>query len=232
MRSFRRPPAEVRHDGRDRLRLFVLHVGRFRVQRLPPARLISAVLRKLRFGGPTFDEMGLPECDPHADRGAPRPGPRHRSDGLGQDDDARRDDRAHQPHAAVPHRDDRGPDRGAVPRRRRVDQPARGRQRHGELPVGAPRGAAPGPRRDPDRRDARHRDRPRRAAGGRDRPPRAVDAAHRRCDRDGQPRRRLLPAVPAGADPADARRRAQGHRLPAPGPRESAAAWCRATRSS
>ena len=30
------------------------------------------VLRKLRFGGPSFEEMGLPDVDPHDRRGAPR----------------------------------------------------------------------------------------------------------------------------------------------------------------
>ena len=83
-----------------------------------------------------------------------------------------------------------------------LDQPARGRQRHAGLPCRAARRAAPGPRRDPDRRDARHRDRARGARGGRDRPPRHVDAAHRRRHRDREPGDRLLPAAPAEADRA------------------------------
>jgi twitching motility protein PilT len=36
------------------------HVGRFRVNVFRQRGSVSAVLRKLRFGGPSFDEMGLP----------------------------------------------------------------------------------------------------------------------------------------------------------------------------
>ena len=36
-------------------------VGRFRVNVFRQRGSVSAVLRKLRFGGPSFDEMGLPE---------------------------------------------------------------------------------------------------------------------------------------------------------------------------
>ena len=38
------------------------HVGRFRVNVFRQRGSVSAVLRKLRFGGPAFDEMGLPEA--------------------------------------------------------------------------------------------------------------------------------------------------------------------------
>jgi twitching motility protein PilT len=38
------------------------HVGRFRVNVFRQRGSVSAVLRKLRFGGPDFDEMGLPEA--------------------------------------------------------------------------------------------------------------------------------------------------------------------------
>ena len=81
----------------------------------------------------------------------------------------------------------------------------------------APR-PAPGPGRDPDRRDARRGDGPHRAERGRDRPPRALDAAHGRRLRDDQPHHRLLPAPPAAAGARDDRRHAEGHRLPAPRP--------------
>ena len=80
---------------------------------------------------------------------------------------------------AVPHRHRRGSDRVRVPRPARGGQPARGRLRHPVVRQGAARGAAPGSRRDPGRRDARpgdHRDRDDRR---RDRPPGAVDPAHR-----------------------------------------------------
>ena len=51
--------------------------------------------------------------------------------------------------------------------------------------AGPPARAAPGPRRDPDRRAPRRRDRPDGDAGGRVRPPRALDA----CTRSTPPRR-------------------------------------------
>ena len=38
------------------------HVGRFRVNVFRQRGSVSAVLRKLRFGGPSFDEMGLPDA--------------------------------------------------------------------------------------------------------------------------------------------------------------------------
>ena len=46
------------------------HVGRFRVNVFRQRGSMSAVLRKLRFGGPAFEEMGLPEairtlCEEH-----------------------------------------------------------------------------------------------------------------------------------------------------------------------
>jgi twitching motility protein PilT len=46
------------------------HIGRFRVNVFRQRGSVSAVLRKLRFGGPSFEEMGLPEairglCEEH-----------------------------------------------------------------------------------------------------------------------------------------------------------------------
>ncbi len=54
-------------------------------------------------------------------------------------------------------------------------------------------GPAPGPRRDPDRRDARRGDGAHRPLGGGDRPPRPLHRPHPGRDRDDQPHRRLLP---------------------------------------
>ena len=195
----------------------VANVGRFRANVFRQRGSISMVLRKLRFGGPSFEEIGLPDsikalADEHA-----RADPRDRPDRIGQDHDARRDDRLSERDEGRAHRHDRGPDRGAAQGRARVDQPARDRPGHHRLPVRAASRVATGPRCDPDRRDARHRDRPRRAAGRRNRSPRAVDAAYAGRHRDGQPRDRLLPAASAEAGAAHARRHVARDRLPAAG---------------
>ena len=94
-------------------------------------------------------------------------------------------------------------------------QPARGRPGHRVLQARAAPRAAPGPGRDPRRRDARRGDGPHRAVRGRDRPPRALDAPHRGRARDDQPHHRLLPAPPAAAGARDDRRHAEGRHLPA-----------------
>ena len=94
----------------------------------------------------------------------------------------------------------------------------------------APR-PAPGPRRDPDRRDARRGDRPDGAVGRRDRPPRALDDPHPRRGRDDQPHARLLPAPPPAAGALDARRHAARRDLAAPGARPPAAGASRSARS-
>ena len=127
------------------------------------------------------------------------------------------DDRLHQRDAAQAHRDDRGPDRDPA-RRQVVDrQPARGRHRHRRLPLGAEARAAPGPRRDPRRRDARRRDREDRADRRGDRAPRVLDAAHDQRDRLDQPDHRLLPAARAAPGAHVARRFVARHREPAAG---------------
>ena len=112
--------------------------------------------------------------DPQARRGAARDHPAHRHHRLGQVHDPGGDDRPHQLDAAAPRDHARGPDRVPAPRQAVDHQPARGRLRHEQLrPRDAPR-AAPGPRRDPDRRDARRGDGAHRAQRGRDRPPRPL----------------------------------------------------------
>ena len=72
--------------------------------------------------------------------GAARPRARHRPDRLGQDHDARRDDRPHQRDRGAPHRHDRGPDRGAAPGQAVDHQPAR--DRHGHRPTSTTRSSA------------------------------------------------------------------------------------------
>ena len=180
--------ALLREKGEVDFAYSVPNVGRFRANVFRQRGSIShgaaeAPVRRPKLRG----ARSARRRSPHQRRAA-RPHPRDRPDRFGQDHHARRDDRLPQPHQAGAHRDGRGPDRGAAPRRRRLDQPARSRPGHRRLPVGASRGAAAGPRRHPDRRDARHRDGARGDAGGRDRPPRALDAAHAGRDRDREPR--------------------------------------------
>ena len=81
---------------------------------------------------------------------------------------------------------------------------------------GRPEGrAAPGPGRDPRRRDARPGDDPHRADRGRDRPPRLRHAAHAGHAADDRPHHRRVPGLPAAAGPRPAVGRAAGHRHPA-----------------
>ena len=150
----RGPQAEVQRHRRGRLRLLDPQRRPVPRQRLPSARLdqhgaAQAPLRRALVRG---DRPARRRA--HDRRRAPRPDPGDRPDGLGQDDDARGHDRLHQQDQARAHRDRRGSDRGAAPRRDGVDQPAGDRQRHDGLPRRPARGPAPGPRRDPDRRDA------------------------------------------------------------------------------
>ena len=75
--------------------------------------------------------------------------------------------------------------------------------------------AAPGPRRDPRRRDARPRDDLDRADRGRDRPPRLRHAAHAGRAADDRPHHRRLPRPPAAPGARAALGRAAGRHDPA-----------------
>ena len=103
---------------------------RFRVNGFRQRGAISFAFRVIPSEIPNFDDARPPARRHPARRGAPRARARHRRDRLGQDDDARGDDRPHQPDAAPAHRHDRGPDRDPPPRPRLHRQPARGRARH------------------------------------------------------------------------------------------------------
>ena len=94
-------------------------------------------------------------------------------------------------------------------------QPARARLRRDHLRRGAEGRAAPGPGRDPRRRDARHGDDLDRDHRGGDRPPRVRHAAHAGHAADDRPHRRRLPRRPAGPDPHAALGRPAGDRHPA-----------------
>ena len=145
-------------------------------------------------------------------RAAARPGAGHGPDGLGQDHHARRDDRQDQPRAPRPHHHGRGPDRVHPPPPELHRQPARGGRRHEELRERAQVRAAPGPRRDPHRRNARPRDDRGRAHDRRDGPPRVRHAAHELRGRGDQPHHGRVPGAPAAADARAAGVRARGHR--------------------
>ena len=96
--------------------------------------------------------------------------------------------------AARAHPHDRGPDRVPAPAQEVHRQPARAGRRRAELRARPEGRAAPGPGRDPRRRDARPRDDLDRADRGRDRPPRVRHAAHAGHRADGRPHRRRVPA--------------------------------------
>ncbi len=158
------PQGALRRARRDRLRLLDPPRGAVPRQRLPPAWVgehgaAEAAVRRSFVRGDRAARRG-----PQDRRRAPRADPRDGPHGIGQDHHPGGHDRLHQPDEARAHRDGRGPDRGAAPRRRGLDQPARGRQRYPGLPGGPPCRDAPGSRRDPDRRDAGHRDGARRAS--------------------------------------------------------------------
>ncbi len=198
-------------------------VSRFRVNAFRQRGDVSIALRAIPVPGEDHRRPGPARGRPPARRGAARDHPADRHDGLGQVDHARGDDRPHQLDPGASHRDDGGPDRVPPPGQALDHQPARGRLGHQELRAGhAPR-PPPGPRRDPDRGDARRGDRPHRALRGRDGPPRDVDAPHPRRQRDDQPDHRLLPAAPPAAGAGDARLDAEGRDLPAAGARGSTA---------
>jgi hypothetical protein len=135
---------------------------------------------------------------------APRPRAGHRPDRFGQDDDAGDDDRLDQ-QATATCTSSRSRTRSSTTTPQEVaGDAARGRHRRAVVRGGdAPR-AAPGPRRDPARRDARPRD----DLGGdhrrRDGPPGVRHAAHdRRCPHR-RSHHRPVPARAAGADPGAA----------------------------
>ena len=201
-------------------------LARFRVNAFVQRGSISLVCRAIPFQIKSVDGAAAAAGDRRDRRRGARPDPADRHHRLGQVDDARGDDRPHQLALREAHRHDRGPGRVPAPRQAVDHQPARGRRGHRLLRPRAAARAAPGPRRDPDRRDARRGDGAHRAVGGRDRPPRAVDDPHRRRRRVGQPHHRLLPAGRAAPGPRDAGRHAQGGGLAAaradprpPGPR-------------
>ena len=177
-------------------------IGRFRVSAFVQQGLTGAVLRTINTKIPTIDELELPPILKEvvlSKRGLVHRGRRHR---LGQVDHARRDGRLPQREDPRPHHHDRGPDRVRPPAQPLRRDAARGRRRHRELAHGAQEHAAPGARRDPDRRDPRPRDDGVRHPVRRDRPPGAGDAARQQRQPGARPHHQLLPggAARAAAD--------------------------------
>ena len=113
-------------------------VARFRVNIFFQREALAAAFRQIPEQIKTLEELGLP-ASLHSLTDKPRgPRARDRPDRLGQVDDARGDDRRHQPRPAhEPHPHDRGPDRVRAPAQELHRQPARGRRRHRELRRGA-----------------------------------------------------------------------------------------------
>ena len=114
---------------------------------------------------------------------------------------------------AHPH--DRGPDRVPAPAQELHRQPARARCRRPELRDGAQGRAAPGPGRDPGRRDARPGHHLHGAHRGGDRPPGVRHSAHPGRRLDGGPDRGRVPTRAAAPGAGAAFGGAAGHRDPA-----------------
>ena len=177
--------AAVPRVRRPRPRLHLRRPASLPCQRLPPARRDVARAPRDPARGAEVRPARAAAGGGEAGRRAPRARPGHGRDRLGEDDDARRDARPHQPDAALAHRHDRGPARDP-PLRPRVDrEPARGRPRHRELRAGPPPRAPPGSRHDHDRRAPRRRDRADGAPGRRVR----ATSSSRPCTRSTPPRR-------------------------------------------
>ena len=129
-------------------------VGRFRVNAYQARGTYGMVFRRVAVGAQALAELALPEVIGELAL-EPRglvlvTGP----DRVGQDDDAGVDGRPHQHAARGQHRHHRGPDRDPAPGQEVDRVPARGPPGHRRLHGRAACRDAPGPRRDPRRRDA------------------------------------------------------------------------------
>ena len=122
-------------------------LGRFRVNVMRQRGSVGLVLRRVLPGIPSMEDLGLPPVIRRLSEERRGLVLVDRADRLGEDDDARRDDRPHQRHRGASHRDDRGPDRGPAPGQEVDRQPARDRDRHRRL---RQRAASAVLRQDPD----------------------------------------------------------------------------------
>jgi twitching motility protein PilT len=105
-------------------------LSRFRANIYVQRGAVAGAFRTIPFKILTFEELGLPADGRRAREEAERARPRHGPTGSGQVDDARGDHRQDQHRAALPHHDDRGPDRVSAPAQALDREPARGRERH------------------------------------------------------------------------------------------------------
>ena len=155
-------------------------LARFRANVFRDRHGAGAVFRVIPADILTAEQLGL---SPHVLGALPAekgPGARHRSDRVGQVDDALRDDRPHQQDPRRPHHHHRRSDRVRAPQPEVPDQPARGAHAHALVQGRAARGAARGSGRHPGRRAARPRDDRDRDRDRGDRPPGVRHAAHER----------------------------------------------------
>ena len=181
----REQAGRVRDGERGRLQLPDRGPGAVPRQRLPPARLRLAGHAR----DPGEHQVGRRPAaaagDHEAGRGGARDHPAHRHHRLRQVDDARGDDRPHEPDDEEAHHHAGGPDRVPPPGPHVDHQPARGRAGHRVLQALAAPRPAPGPGHDPRRRDARRGDGPDRAVARR----RPATSSSRRCTRSTPSRR-------------------------------------------
>ena len=168
-------------------------VGRFRVSCFYQRNCVGMVLRRIESKIPTIEELNLPPVIKQLAMtkrgiiifvGAHR----HR-----QIDFVGRDDRLSQPELDRPHHHHRGPDRVRAQARGLHHHPARSRHRHRQLGQRAEEHAAPGARRDHDRRSAHARDDGARDQLLRNRPLVLVHAAREQREPGDGPHPALLP---------------------------------------
>ena len=194
-------------------------VARFRVNAFVQRGSVSLVCRAIPFQIKTAEELLLPAGDHRDRRRGARADPGDRHHRLGQVHHARGDDRPHQLQLRQAHRHDRGPGRVPPPRQAVDHQPARGRRGHRVLRPRAAARAAPGPGRDPGRRDARRGD----GAAPRCRRPRPATSCSRRSTPSTRP-------SPSTASSTSSRRPSSGRPArcwPARSRRSSRSGWCR-----
>ena len=154
--------------------------GRFRVNISRQRRFYNIVLRVIPLEIRTFEELNLPSV--LRDLAQLRRGYVlvTGATGMGKSTTLATMIARGEPRRGRQDRHDRGSDRVRVHARQEHHHAARGRTDTRSFPARAARRAAPGPRRDHGRRDARPRDRRHLAQGGRDRPPGVLVDPHRR----------------------------------------------------
>ena len=194
---------------------------RFRVAVFKQRGSIGIVLRRIPSAVSHLRTTPDARGDPLADRPPAGPAPRHRADGVRQDDVARVDDELHQRQLRPAHHHARRPDRVLSQAQEVHGQPARNRRRRARLQRRHPPGLADGPGRDSRRRNAGLGNDPRRHRSGRNGPRRVRYAAHLRGRVHDQPDHRRVPEGPARPGPNATFDRPHGSAVPSPACRRS-----------